>query len=288
MGAWGTSLYANDSTCDLRADYVEKLKDGKSNLDATQELLVEYQFILNDPEESALFWFALADTQWNYGRLLPEVKEKALFHLANNTETERWEASGAKKKAAWEKTLFQLQTKLLTPQPREKKVLPHRSYHCQWNLGDTFAYCLRSEYSKTLGCYGRYVAFRKVSEDSYHPKHIVPVIQVYFWMGDEVPTLDILSSSAVLPSFKKPQHLNGQSIDCLEKKLKLISESEKDIPKDNLVYIGNLIDADVVAFQGHDYWTGYPSVGWEDSKYNHRFEHYVIDMYLAWNDTLKE
>ena len=75
MGAWGTSLYANDYASDIRGDYVDKLKRGKSNEEATQELIKANQEIMGDIEEEPLFWFALADTQWNYGRLLPEVKE---------------------------------------------------------------------------------------------------------------------------------------------------------------------------------------------------------------------
>ena len=34
---------------------------------------------MGDVEEEPLFWYVLADTQWNYDRLQPEVKEKALF-----------------------------------------------------------------------------------------------------------------------------------------------------------------------------------------------------------------
>ena len=36
-------------------------------------------------------------------------------------------------------------------------------------------------------------------------------------------------------------------------------------------------------FRGHNYWTGYRAVGWESSKYNTKFEHYVIDVYTAWH-----
>ena len=101
MGAWGTSLYANDCAGDIRGDYVDKLKRGKTNLEATRELLAENQEILADPEEAPLFWFALADTQWNYGRLLPEVKEKALLYLSREQEWERWKESGEKQLQAW-------------------------------------------------------------------------------------------------------------------------------------------------------------------------------------------
>lgn len=287
LGAWGTSLYANDSACDLRGDYVEKLKSGKSNPEATQELLEEYQAVLEDPEEGALFWFALADTQWNYGRLLPEVKEKALYYLSRNEEQDRWAASGSKNFSAWQKTLLQLQEKLSSPQPKEKRVSPFRPYHCKWNLGDIFAYQLTSDYSKSLGYDRKYVAFRKVSEDTWYPMHVVPVIQIYLWMGDEIPTIDSLKELPVLPSFTKPQMVKDTPAKCLEKNLKLICESEKSIPKGNLVFVGNDLSEDIIPFQGHDHWTGYASIGWESSKYNHKFEHYVLDMYLAWKDQLK-
>ena len=72
MGAWGTSLYANDATSDIRGDYVDKLRRGKTNEEATEEIIYENRDIMGDVEEEPLFWYALADTQWNYGRLLPE------------------------------------------------------------------------------------------------------------------------------------------------------------------------------------------------------------------------
>lgn len=67
MGAWGTGLYSNDSACDIRGDYIDKLKRGKTNDEATQELINSNRDIMGDVEEEPLFWFALADTQWNYG-----------------------------------------------------------------------------------------------------------------------------------------------------------------------------------------------------------------------------
>ena len=32
MGTWGTGLYSNDSACDIRGDYIDKLKRGKTNV----------------------------------------------------------------------------------------------------------------------------------------------------------------------------------------------------------------------------------------------------------------
>lgn len=284
MGAWGTSLYSNDTTSDIRGDYVDKLRRGKTNEAATQELIDENHDIMGNVEEEPLFWFALADTQWNYGRLLPEVREKALYFLSQDKELERWKEFGQKQLLAWKKTLETLKEKLESPQPTAKKVSKYRLYQCKWKLGDVFAYCFSSEYSKEKGFYGQYVVFRKVSEDTWYPGHIIPVVQVYKWIGHTIPAIEQLSDFGLLPAFCSPSVFLKFPNKRLDYKLKLISESEKAIPKDNLKFLGNLPGNDFIPFRGHDYWTGYGGVGWESSKYNTKFEHYIIDTYLAWKE----
>ena len=37
----------------------------------------------------------------------------------------------------------------------------------------------------------------------------------------------------------------------------LISESDKSIPKNNLMFLGNLPGNDLIPFRGHDYWLNY-------------------------------
>lgn len=140
MGTWGTGLYSNDSACDIRGDYIDKLKRGKTNDEATQELINSNRDIMGDVEEEPLFWFALADTQWNYGRLLPKVKEKALYFLSQDKELQRWKESDERQLTSWIKTLDTLKEKLESPQPPEKKVYKYRLYRCKWHLGDVYAY----------------------------------------------------------------------------------------------------------------------------------------------------
>lgn len=283
MGAWGTSLYANDLASDIRGDYLDKLKRGKTNEEATKEL-IDANTNIGDVEEESLFWFALADTQWNYGRLLPEVKEKALFYLSQDKEWERWKESGQTKLSAWKKTLEALKEKFESSQPPVKKVSKYRFYRCKWNPGDVFAYRFTSNYSKEKGFEGKYVIFRKVSEDTWWPGHIIPVVQVYKWLGEDIPSINKLSDFDLLPACCNPSVFQKNPNKPLEYKIKLICESEKAIPRENLIFLGNLSGDDIIPFRGHDYWTGFPEVGWESSKYNIKFEHYIIDAYLAWRD----
>lgn len=190
---------------------------------------------------------------------------------------QRWKESGERQLTSWIKTLDTLKEKLESPQPPEKKVYKYRLYRCKWHLGDVYAYRFFGNYSKEKGFYEKYTVFRKVSEYSWWPGHIVPVVQVYKWVGDNVPSLDKLSSFGTLPTSYDLDLSPEESPDGIL----LISESDKTIPKDNLMFLGNLPGNDLIPFRGHDYWLNYIPVGWETSKYNEKFEHYVIDMYLA-------
>lgn len=284
MGAWGTTLYANDSASDIRGDYVDGLKRGLTNEEITEKLIKANWDIMGDEEEEPLFWFALADTQWNYGRLLPNVKEKALSFLDIDRESERWKESGEKKIQAWRKTLNALEVKLNSPMPAEKKVSKYRFHQCPWNLGDVFAYQFSSDYSKEKGFFGQYVAFRKVSEDTDWPGNIAPVVQVYKWIGEKIPALVDLEKVPLLVQNCYPITL--QLKPNTEKKyvIKLIRNSRIKIPERNLTYLGNVPGDDLIPFRGHDLYLGIPGIGWDGMKVNHTFEKYIIDTYLAWRD----
>ena len=145
MGAWGTSLYANDTACDIKDDYIDKLKRGKDNEETVEIMMKEYSDVLKNEEEAPLFWFALANIQWDYGRLLPIVKEKALSYLKKEEELERWKNGDVNKLNAWLNTLNQLECKLNSPMPKEKVVRKYRFYQCSWKLGDVFAYQFKGE-----------------------------------------------------------------------------------------------------------------------------------------------
>ena len=77
MGMWNAKLYGNDTTSDVRAVYIDYLKKGISNDDAYKKTYEEFRELLGTDEEG-LFWLALADTQSSLGRLMHDVKEKAL------------------------------------------------------------------------------------------------------------------------------------------------------------------------------------------------------------------
>ena len=178
MGMWGLQLYENDTAIDVKDEFEELFNAGKTVQEITTKLMDDYKSIMGETDEEPLFWLALADTQWNFGVLLPMVKEKALYWIDKDCDVFKYQTMDISVKAQRKKVIDDLKVKLLSPQPPVKKAAQKRVYKCQWKLGDVFAYQLESELAKKRGLYGRYFLIRKVDEGVWYPGHIVPIVYV--------------------------------------------------------------------------------------------------------------
>lgn len=178
MGAWGVLLFQDDVAEEVRDAYIDLIKNGKTSQEATDELMADYELEIADPEDGPIFWFALADTQWRYGRLLDFVKDKALLHIRDGADLTRWEEEGSKPALRRRAVLEKLQEKLLSPMPKEKKFGKSRLFRCEWSYGDVYAYQMKSEEARACGLFGKYVLLRKVDEGLWHPGHIVPIVRL--------------------------------------------------------------------------------------------------------------
>lgn len=190
MGAWGPKLYQDDMAGEVRDYYKDQLHRGKTGKEVTQELIEQNEYAISDPDDAPVFWFALADTQWNLGRLENFVKEQALNHIRNGYDLRRWKTEDPQEAKIRARVLSELEQKLLSPQPAEKKISQYKLYRCEWKIGDVYAYPLDSDYAKEKGLYGRYFLFQKIGETDYHPGHTIPIVWVKITKGDELPTND--------------------------------------------------------------------------------------------------
>lgn len=284
MGTWGTELYSSDITKDVRGDYIHKLKQKKANAQAVDELLNSYASLL-ETDEAPLFWFALADTQWDYGRLLPDIQKKALEFLSDIAAlevTKLWKEQGLQHENDWTENLLKLEKKLRATQPPEKKVAGYRLFRCKWEVGDVFAYRFTSEFSQETGFYGHYVLFQKVGEDTVWPGHIVPTVHVFQWTGRQLPDLCIVENMKILPQGFFPSALTFYPNACPDYKIKLLATSGKMIPQNNLTFLGN-IPVVGAALPDTPRATFFETVAWS-GKYNNTFEEYIIERLIAWKD----
>lgn len=305
MGTWGPKLYQDDLAEDIRDYYKEQLHRGKKGIDITQELLVQYQIEISDFEEASVFWFALADTQWNLGRLEDKVKETALKHILLGNDLERWKIENPKMAKAREQTIEELRQKLLSPQPPEKKVTQHKIYRCEWKYGDVYAYQLESDLAEEKGLYGRYFLIQKVDEGVWHPGHIVPIVYVKITSDTNLPSNveEYNQLEYVQTWFTKyeerfwPIDMRRPQEDIAEKSMisyqvdeygflpqyraKLLNTSKRVIPG-KLIYVGNFANAvrPEKEFVPHSK-ENVVSVSWK--QFDETFETKMIKLYCGHN-----
>lgn len=229
MGTWGVGIYQDDVTCDIKNDYVNRLRVGMSNLEATQDVIDLNMDFIEDEDDGPLFWFALADTQWKYGRLLPEVKERALKYLKDGSDLKRWEEN-KKMYEKRKKVLLDLENKLNSSQPEEKKVSKLVLCKPHWNVGDVLLYRLKNETDlKGSGFYGKYILLRIVAIDKSKIGSLpldkysdqICLACIYNWVGDEAPNVEIIKKL----DFIKKTNIFGN----IQESFKLLSFSRKEL-----------------------------------------------------------
>jgi Domain of unknown function (DUF4259) len=121
MGAWGTAIFSDDIAADVRDDFKDKIANGKTPLDATNEMIDENQAILEDNDDAAVFWLSLAAAQWKLGRLVNFVKQKAIEIIDSGQDLERW-GEDLRQLKQRKLVLEKLKVQLNSEQPAPKKI----------------------------------------------------------------------------------------------------------------------------------------------------------------------
>ena len=234
MGTWGAKIFQDDLAQDIKETYIDLLKQGKKNDEITQMLIEEYENSL-DKDEISVFWFALADIQWDYGRLLDNVKEKALSYIKSGEDLRRWKEEAEEKDYLKRKEVLErLEEKLNSVMPNEKKVIPYKNYICPWEEGDIYAYQIKEEGENK----GKYIITIKTGDACCYPHNICPLVYVYNNIFDEIPKVEDLENIKYLPQFYVPTAYKNGYKNLLYKCLIGIENSTKRFVTD-FIYVGS-------------------------------------------------
>lgn len=281
MGTWNAGLFSNDTTCDVKDTYMMLLKKQFNNAEAYEKTLEEYEELIGTDEEP-LFWYALADTQWNVGRLLPKVKKLALDYIEQKGGSSLWEEN-PKKVLKWENTLNILKEKLESPMPPEKIIKKEIEFvKNPWNVGDVYAYQFHTKDAEKHGLLGKYILFQKVGNADYYGIDIYSVVQVFDKVFDAVPTLDVIDKIRILPLANSLDE-DGKIADFKNyvpsfdwyMKCTMIYEKKGHYPKKYFSFVGNQCIEDKEYFgnsQSDAYWG-------KDG-----MEEWLIEFYINWQN----
>lgn len=281
MGVWSSSLFSNDIACDVKDTYIYFLRQQYSNDEAYQRTYKEYEDMIGT-ENEPLFWYALADTQWCMGRLMPAVRDTALCFIRENGGNALLKDL-PKHALKWEKALQKLQERLCSPMPPEKKVAkPIEFKRNPWNVGDVYAYQFHTELAAEHGLLGKFILFQKVGNVEYYKDRVYSVVQIFNKVFEILPDLDGIENIQILPQVSPPG-ING----CPRKissyapsfewflKSTMLYEKASHYPKKFFTFIGNKAVAEIKC-------SGNSFTDFMLTKDG--MEEWLIDFYCSWKD----
>lgn len=113
MGAWGYGIFENDLSSDVLSQFEELIESGESVVSASEQILEAYQDELDDEDEKADVYFALAALQLRANELDPTLREIVLQLLDEESTLAIWAESGEEAYEARKTVLAQLKSELL-------------------------------------------------------------------------------------------------------------------------------------------------------------------------------
>ncbi|GAB6563995.1 MarR family transcriptional regulator [Bacillus mobilis] len=116
MGAWGTGLFDDDTTCDVKEQFIEYIEDGSSAGEATKLILEEYvdEFdIEEDLEVMSLVYIGLAAIQLEKGYLQEKVRSNAIALIERGADLELWEEADVEDYEERKKVLDEFKQQLI-------------------------------------------------------------------------------------------------------------------------------------------------------------------------------
>ena len=245
-------LFQTDASMDIRADYISKLKIGKSDEVALQEIMKEYKDDMEDVDVKYDLIYGLADVLWEMGRLTDDFKDKTIELIGMEQNSEHY---SIKDKQGRYNALDIFKSKLQSEMPKRKKVSVHKPHITGWTEGDIYTFTIK----KTIKGYEEYVGWyvlfyiNKIRLDDWKVEGIKDeVAEAYFFLRKEKPTeiKDLYDSKNIC--FYSGREGNRYRVNIFE-------TSKKNRPKD-IEFVGACKDFqypqnDVIE-SGCFYWNG--------------------------------
>lgn len=203
MGAWGHGILQDDFVCDVIGAFEDLLKGGHSVVDATSAAKSKFAAEIADGDDGPLFWIALADVQWTYGALEPQVLQRVQEDLESGRSLSRWTEDRTalkRRRAALEKFIG----KIAAANPRPKKPRKRVIRAPKFRPGECLSVRLEN---------GQYAAALVLAADHSEAEHGTNLIGVMDYLSPEKPTLEVFRERKWLVSQHTWNNITVQTMD---------------------------------------------------------------------------
>lgn len=116
MGTWGPGIFDDDVAQDVQAAFEENIAQGHDAAVASRRVLDNPPWPLDDEEDEAVTYLALASLQMKYGKVVPAIRNKAIAIIKSGIPMWRWEGLPPGRVAERAQVLKELEMQLLGTQ----------------------------------------------------------------------------------------------------------------------------------------------------------------------------
>ena len=190
MGTWGTGIFSNDTSRDIRDHYRELIEDGIDDAEATLRTLEKFRSYFDDSEEGGNCIVALAVTQSKIGRLDASLCARALTAIDSGSDLKVWEREDPKLLPKRREALNKARTQLTGPQPARKRLRPPPRPTCGLVAGDVLALTTPTG-----------MALLRVVRVRSHRRGETPYLERLEFDGSELPAAEELEKLAAADKF---------------------------------------------------------------------------------------
>ncbi len=185
MGSWGHGIRQDDLVCDVIAAFDDAIKEGSKVSDATASVLQRFDTSLIDSDDAPLIWLAIADAQWTYGQLDPQILAKVSYDISNDIGLSRWREMPERQFAKRRVVLSRFLEKIQTANPKPKRTPKRIVRNPKFEAGDCLAVRLSN---------GQYGAALVLASDSTNLEYGQNLICVLDFMSTQKPLLHNFSN----------------------------------------------------------------------------------------------
>lgn len=129
MGTWGTAINSNDTSSDIYADFFDLYNEGEKPDAIAKKLIRDNKELIDNPDDSNNFWFALALALWETKALEQETFNRVKEIIQTEKDLQVWRELDAdeteikKRKGVLEKFLVKISSEKDKPKARKKKKI---------------------------------------------------------------------------------------------------------------------------------------------------------------------
>jgi hypothetical protein len=127
MGTSGVGFFDDDTACTVRDEFIHLLTTAANPAEATRSIIDARAAAIADIDDGPVLWLALADRQWSYGCLVPDVRTRAIDVIDSGADLSRWQSPADLKRR--QAVLRRLREKILSPQPRPRRPRRRKPIH---------------------------------------------------------------------------------------------------------------------------------------------------------------